>query len=295
MRNKNTYPVIIALILFAGSLNGQIYHFNNMFFEEWYSFNPAAAIAQRQTSVALNTNLTGSGIDNAPANYSLTGQTALTEKMGIGVRFNQYNRGYFKTTNFVGSYAYSINVGSAHTINLGLSFGVNNESFSIANIDVMQTEDPKLQNDNISKKTFINEFGVHYTWNGVNAGFAAPYLFQGYNRYLAYASYNYEIPNIENFAVMPNLLFQYLPEKKGQADIVVKINYDMVWGAFSYRTNKDMVASVGANYLNFGFGYAFGFNQGDISTIVSNNHEILLRYNMNSGNNKNASPKQPWK
>ena len=293
---KYILPIIITALCIH--VDAQIYSDRNMVYEDLFQINPSAANLTNNTSVLLSTSIAGNGIDNAPNSNNLLFRTSIDENMGAGLRLSYDQRGLFNTTDVVGSYAYAVKLAANHKLHFGLSLGVNIQKFDAANANVLHANDPRLQESTESEYTLMNEFGLHYTWDALNVGFVAPYLFQGYNRYIAYTSYSYDTPWVEKLQVMPNVMYQYLPEDVHQVDMGLKFKYDPVWVAYTYRTNNDMVFAMGVGYLNFNFAYAYEFNNSTLSNITGIIHEVMLSYNFDMSWSKGKASheigKMPW-
>ncbi len=281
------------LLVITGALYAQVYTTPNIYFEEWYQVNSAAANLDGRTSVMASSNISSSGIEGAPLSNGILFRTGITGDMGAGLRLNRDERGNFRTTSMVASYAYRVQVLSEHKIHFGLSLGVNSQNFDLSNTDVFDTEDPLLQADDSRKNLLMNEVGVHYRWNALQAGVAANYLVQKYNHFMGYATYSYPIPGVEKLYVSPYLLYQQLPEITGQLDLSLKVGYDMFWCSYSYKTNRDMVAAFGVSYFNFDLAYGYKFNRSELASVVSCANQIILRYNFRESGGGKAD-KKPW-
>jgi type IX secretion system PorP/SprF family membrane protein len=286
--------ILFLFILVTAGLHGQAYNSPNMFYEEWYLLNPSAANLYGNSSVMASSNISSSGIEGAPLANHLLYRTGITDNMGAGLRLNRDVRGNFRTTSMVGSYAYNIQVFSEHYVHFGLSLGVNVQNFDVIHIDVFDTEDPLLQGNDYRKGILMNEVGVHYHWKGLQVGAVGSYLLQSNNHFLTYASYKYDIPGVDKLYVVPNILYQNLPEYENQLDMVLKVGYDIFWCAYSYKTNQDMVAAFGLSYFNFDLGYGYKFSNAEMSSITSCANHIFLRYNFGSSllsaNHRKATP-----
>jgi len=164
----------------------------------------------------------------------------------------------------------------------------------VVHVDVFDTEDPLLQNGDYRKNTLMNEVGIHYNWKDLEVGAVGSYLLQSHNHIMTYAAYTYAIPGVDKLYVVPNVLYQYLPEYENQLHAALKIGYDMFWAAYSYVTNKDMMAAAGVSYFNFDLGYAYKFSNAEMARIASFSNQIFLRYNFQRDNNRAQGQPAPW-
>jgi len=297
MKKITTY-IVLSFFLFSAGM-AQVYNRNNLYFEDYYIFNPASILSTQNFRATMNTNLSNAGFRDSPKNFNLMLGGQVSDKMGGGVKINSDIRGAFNNTKVLASYAYKIKLGeTAHQLSMGLSLGVFSQRFNASDISATDMDDKVLQSDYYNKSYFMNEIGFDYHWNNLNVGLSAPYVLQLYNHYMAYATYQYTIPTFTDLKLYPVLLYQHLPEYKSQLDIGFKSQYKYVWASFLYRTNNDVLAGMGVHYSRYRLGYSFGFNNRVLSTIAMGTHEIMFSYDFNlSFKPRKASydnEKMPW-
>jgi type IX secretion system PorP/SprF family membrane protein len=303
MAIKEIYKLLhmAALMCIAAMGNAQVNNRYNLFYEELYAFNPAAANLSKNFSASLNANLlnAGAGFGNTPRTISLFVNGPFNEKTGLGIRVVSSTRGAFNTNNVLGSYSYKIKLGSDdHFLNMGLSAGMYWQSFEIGQINATYMDDNALTSSYYNKKYFLNEIGILYKWHNLLAGFSAPYVIQLYNQYFAHVSYNYAVPGADGFEISPNILYQYLPEHIHQVDISLKLKYNFVWAGYTYKTNNSMLTALGIIYKRYALCYSYEFNNKAFSVISNSSHEVMLRYNFNmqlkSRKASYSKDKMPW-
>jgi len=274
--------IISILILIVFSVDAQINIKNNLYFDNWYSINPAAIAQNNIYNASLNSNITSNGIEGAPKSYRLFLDGPMGKNAGVGIRIVNDTRGAFTVNNLLGSYAYILRLGTdgEHVINMAISAGVSLERFDTRNINAEQY-DPRLDSETNKKDYFMNEIGFSYSWDNLNVGFVAPYLMQGYGQYIAYSSYRYELPNVDGFEITPILFYQYLPENISQFDMTAKFKYKPVWASFTYRSNGNALLALGAELKGFRFAYAYELNNSTSTDVSGAIHEIMLSYKFN--------------
>ncbi|NBC83333.1 MAG: type IX secretion system membrane protein PorP/SprF [Bacteroidetes bacterium] len=294
---KRTLSYIILSVLLMAGLKAQVFNRNNLYFADYYTLNPAAALSVQNFRATLNSNLSNAGFQEAPKTLGVMLSGALSEKTGIGLKVTTDTRGAFRNNKVLGSYAYKVRL-SESELNLGLSMGVFTQKFDMAGIDAQDMEDRVLQTDYYNKYYFMNVIGIDYRWNNLNVGVSAPNVLQLYNHYMGYATYKYAIPTLPDLELYPMVLYQHLPEYKSQLDGGIKIQYQYVWASYLYRTNNDMLAALGIRYSRYKLGYSFGWNNKEFSTVALGTHEIVLSYEFNlSFTPRKASydkNKMPW-
>ncbi|NJK94252.1 MAG: PorP/SprF family type IX secretion system membrane protein [Bacteroidales bacterium] len=297
MKKAITY-LIFSILVSAGAY-AQVYNRNNLYFEDYYVFNPAATLSSQSFRATLHANLSNAGFQDAPRTFGLMLGGPFSENMAGGLKIASDTRGAFINTKVLASYAYGVKFGeTGHKVNMGLSMGVFSQKFDVAGINALDIEDKVLQSDYYNKSYFMNEFGFDYLWNDLKVGFSAPNAIQLYNHYIAYATYRYAIPTLTDLEIYPLLLYQHLPEYKSQLDAGFKAKYKYVWVSFLYRTNNDVLTALGMHVSRYKLAYSFGFNNKEFSTVALGTHEIMFSYDFNlSFTPRKASfdkDKMPW-
>lgn len=300
MKKSIILILFLGMICLASGLKAQIYNNNNLYYQDLYLINPAASNLDDEFQAGIISNFVNAGYEGAPTRVSLMVSGPFSDKVGVGLRLFNDSRGAFRTNNLVASYAYKIRLSEQdHSLSMGLSAGMYWQNFQVSQINAVQMDDPTLLNaDDYNRRHFVNEFGLLYQWKKLMVGFSAPYVVQLYNHYMAHASYTYEFPTVEGFALTPMVLYQYLPEKKSQVDGSLKFSYKPVWAAFTYRSNNNLLTAVGINYQKFELSYNYEINNKELSILSGSTHDIMLKYRFNlSFKSKSASydkEKMPW-
>jgi type IX secretion system PorP/SprF family membrane protein len=276
---------VIASCAFFTRSSGQITNRFNLYYEDLYSINPAAAGEKDYFNASLNTNLSNTGFEGSPETIALLFSGPLNQKTGVGLQVIHDSRGAFKSTNVVGSYAYSLKLGSEgkHVLNLGLSAGFYWQNFNRGEIDAVDMDDEVLSpgSDYYKKSFFVNEVGALYSWKNLLVSVSAPYLAQLNNHYRAFATYGYQLPNMKKMKIYPQILYRHLPENVDQLDAGIKFKYNMVWASVGYRTDNSILSALGIYYKKYRFTYSYNFNNSPLAHISTGTHEIMLSYNFN--------------
>lgn len=294
-----TITAIFALITRSSA---QITNRINLYYEDLYSINPAAAGENNFFNASLNTNLSNTGFEGSPKTMALLLSGPLNENTGIGIQVIRDSRGAFNSNNVVGSYAYNIKFGSEgeHVVNFGLSAGFYWQNFNRGEIDAVDMDDKVLStnSDYYNKRYFVNEVGAMYSWNNLLVSVSAPYLAQFNNHYRAFATYGYQFSNVEDLTIYPQVLYRHLPENVNQLDAGVKFKYDMIWAAVGYRTDNSILSALGVKYRDYRLTYSYNFNNSALTHISKGTHEIMLTYtfNLNFSKKKASYDKKnmPW-
>ncbi|MCD4769272.1 MAG: type IX secretion system membrane protein PorP/SprF [Bacteroidales bacterium] len=314
---KKRELLYIILFLFALNLNAQQLPVYSQYLFNKYLINPAVAGADGFTSFNLTAREQWLGYSGAPRTYSFSYQTRLLKRsyilkntsvkkrvfrpksdgrVGIGGYVFSDQNGLVKRTGIQGTYSY-------HTWLYGgteLSFGLSGTAFHFRiDEDQIMFEDPDdpILNTDLRKGVIVPDanFGVYLLNYRYNVGFSIEQLFEsfaklgnpGYDNLMMMRHYylfgSYTHPITVETDLQPNFLFKMSELLKPQVDIGV--NYllrEDFWAGLSYRTGNIIIASVGARFDGFYFGYSFDFSFNEIQHVTYGSHEIMLAMKIGS-------------
>jgi type IX secretion system PorP/SprF family membrane protein len=303
---------ISAVVLFLSfNMNAQQLPLYSQYLFNKYLINPAVAGSDGYTSFNLTAREQWLGYSGAPRTYSFSYQTRLMKKsyqlrnrgvkktifrarsegkVGLGGYVFSDKNGLVQRTGMQATYAY-------HTRLYGgtqLSFGLSATAFHFRiNEDLIKFEDPNdpILFGDLRKGIFVPDanFGVYLLNYRYNIGFSIEQLFQSFAKfgnpsydnltlmrhYYLFGSYAYPI-NTES-DIQPNFMFRMSEQWKPQVD--VGVNYLLrqdFWAGLSYRTGSAIIASIGARYDIFYFGYSFDFSMNEIQSVTYGSHEIMI-------------------
>lgn len=279
IRMKGFGVLLIFLNLFFSGVNAQISNPYNLYFEDMYTINPAAVVERNNFYATMNSNLSHAGFENAPETYGLYLGGRMWNQGGLGLRLLTDSRGAFTMNTVAGTYAYQVRLfNENHKLHLGLSLGYSWQKFETGQITAMDMDDPVLQSSDFTEDYFVNDFGFIYTFKGLTLGASALYFIQPYQHYYAFGNYRFDFENIQGFELTPMVCYQYLPEQQNQADLGLKLRYMPVWTAVNYRTNENIIFSIGANLNPVYLAYSYEFNNNELSNLSRRTHEIMLSF-----------------
>ncbi len=277
---KKNIQMLLAVILLTGSFQSraQLLNTYNLYDQEGYIINPAFIGNNEKISTFLLSHLTMSDIQGAPKNLFFGVSGPISDNAAIGTQIDNNERGLLKSTSWVVSYAYTIQLKERQSLNFGVSGGMAWQTLDHSNIVAENKNDPAMVKGYYDKTIFEGNAGFIYRNNDFLFSASAPHIFQFYHHYVGYASYKYDIPNSE-FTLLPNILFQTIPKNNFQFDAGVSVKYtNNFWISGKYRSNKNVVMSLGFDLKDLGLAYSYEINNSSLAHIAKSNHEIMLFY-----------------
>jgi len=269
-----------------------------------YLVHPAAAGIGNCGKIRFTGRNQWSGVSDAPSLQTLSFQTSVGDKSGVGgILFNDKN-GFHSQQGIIGTYAYHIELGRIDDVNL-LSFGlsvmlvqnsVDESSFT--------TPDPVITQI-IQSRNYVNaDFGMAYHNKGFFSYFTVKNLllsarnlyddsYESLNlrRYLVTAGYYFDGDKIQ---FEPSAMLQIV-ERTGEkfvdlnAKVYKKFNNAQVWAGVSYRQGFDgnsieelryLSPIVGINYKRAMIAYTYTKQTGDFLFDDAGYHQISLGFNV---------------
>ncbi len=318
---KRVVFIVVAILFMAFKLSAQQLPLYSQYLFNKYLINPAVAGSDGYTSFNLTAREQWLGYSGAPRTYSFSYQTRMLKrsyilrntnarrrvfrpksegKVGLGGYVFSDKNGLVQRTGAQFTYAY-------HTWLYGetqLSFGISATAFHFRiNEDEIMFEDPDdpILLSDLRQGIFVPDanFGVYLLNYRYNLGFSIEQLFQSYGKignssydnltlmrhYYLFGSYTYPI-SVES-EIQPNFMFRMSEQWKPQVDI--GMNYLLrqdFWAGLSYRTGNVFIASVGARFESFYFGYSFDFSFNEIQSVTYGSHEIMVAMKIGSSSRR---------
>ncbi len=279
-----------------------------------YLVHPAAAGIGNCGKIRFTARAQWLGESDAPALQTLSFQTRIGEKGGIGaVLFNDKN-GYHSQQGILGTYAYHIDLGradEAHQLSFGLSLmavqnSVDESNFHFSYFDPAGNPeiDPAISYVVSSRNYFNSDVGIAYHKDGLFSYLTAKNLLLAarnlYNddyeslnlrRYLFTLGYYFgeDYP----FQFEPSIMGQYVESTKEKfmdfnMKVYKKFDESQIWLAGSYRrafegNNPEDLQYItgifGVNYRKFLFSYTYTYQYNDVVFDNGGYHQITLGYN----------------
>ncbi len=284
--------------------------------DNYYLIHPSMAGASNCAKLRLTGRQQWGGQDQAPALQTMSFNTAVSEKSGIGmIAFNDKN-GYHSQTGTKLTYAHHL-MFSRSTADLNmLSFGISG-AFIQSRLDetAFTVFDPIIYGGITQKDSYFNldvgasyhfmEFFTHVTVKNLMANrreiYSAGIESDNLRKYLWSVGANFG--DEEGLMIEPSLMIQVTEQTKEKAiDLNAKaykqLEFGKIWGGLSYRRsfegtqyiqNVGFVAEqklqyvtpfLGINYKQFMFAYSYNKVLGDVRFDNAGYHQITIGLNL---------------
>ena len=303
-------------------------------------YNPAATGMEFFTDVSGNFRRQWTGFENAPRSFVLgvssrmmeteyinpnspyslyISDNSLYKKVGdpeikrtpkphaIGAFLLDERNGPIHNMSLMGNYAYHLKFSETNYLSLGLGLGISRTSTDVAELTVIEENDPTYQNyithDNSNVYIDAN-FGLTYYGENFYAGYSATQL----RRNHIYKQENSEDAKLilhhnlaggyifhlsETMELYPTVLLRYTDPAPVEVEASLRMRLDKkIWFGAGYRKDDAVSAQFGmtiSNKLNFGYSYAFSTS--DMRTQNDGTHELSLGLMIH---NSVAAPKLMW-
>ncbi|MBR9913626.1 MAG: type IX secretion system membrane protein PorP/SprF [Algicola sp.] len=297
---KKFYIIIVLLI--ATQVYGQQDPQYTQYMYNMNVINPAYAGSKENLSFGLLYRTQWTGIEGAPKTGTFFGHLPVGEKVGLGLSIISDEVGPIKETNAYADFSYTLKLGGEHRLAFGVKAGATFHDIGLADIDLIDPNDPFFQN-------------INTTTPNIGAGF----FYYTDNYYLAAS-----VPNILNsvhldangnkigsedshYFVTGGYVFELSDNAKLKPSFLVK-------SAFSAPTSFDVNLNalfyekfeIGASYrlddsfsglVNFAItpsvriGYAYDSVTSDIKKYAPASHEFLLLFDLNFPKKVSRSPR----
>lgn len=318
--NIKLLPLILLLLssLFGFSQEG-IPVYSDYLADNLYLVHPSMAGATNKAQLRLTARQQWFDQKEAPNLQTLSFNTRLGERSGIGAIIYNDKNGYHSQTGGYLTYAhhlmFSRDERALNQLSFGLSVGLtqsrlDEREFDLADFDpiiagIMQSS--TYFNVDAGMSYNFLDFAAHFTVKNIifqnRSIYTEKYESNNQRKYLlsmgyAFGSYN------NPWIFEPSVLFQLTErteEKAIDANFKAyrKMDFGKVWGGLSYRRSFDgaeyrsgtqvkseklqyITPVVGLNYNNFLFAYTYSYQAGNVTFENGGFHQITLGYDFGS-------------
>lgn len=285
--------------------------------DNYYLIHPSMAGAANCAKVRLTARQQWMDSDKAPMLQTLSFNTAVGERSGVGIiAFNDRN-GYHSQTGAKLTYAHHLLFSRDKTDLNMLSFGLS-AGIVQSRLDESEFEeyDPNVHGGMNQKDSYFNiDLGASYHYLDFFAHFTIKNLLatkrdiytdiesDNLRKYLL--SMGYVFGDEDRIQFEPSIMFQYVDETKEKTiDLNIKAYKDFefakLWAGLSYRRSFDkaeylsggttgsakeqslqyLSPLIGVNYKNFMFAYTYSHIMGDVKYDSGGFHQITLGINL---------------
>jgi len=244
------------------------------------------------------------GFKGAPKTYSLTADIPVKFfNSGIGFTYINDNIGPEHTNNFYIDYAYHIHLGRDIRLGMGLKAGFKVYSADFSNVGQDGVADEEFAS-NINGD-FMPNFGLGLFLYGQKYyfGLSSPKLVNHKYENTSNASGGeerhyfiiggYVLPINDQVVFKPSVAVKFVKNAPASYDISANFMlYDRFWAGLAYRSG-DAISFLTQFEVTerLSIGYAYDITLSKIRTTSSGSHEIMLRFDLKSVNDKIRSPR----
>lgn len=303
--------LLVVTLMLTRELHAQQLPIFSQYLMNGLMVNPAMAGYDGYTSINATARQQWLGFKEAPQTYAASWQSRLFRKSYkiVNNPFRSKNMLIPSTRGRVGLGAYIINDLNAQVARTGASFtyayhiSLNNQqlSFGLAvkafqyrifteSLTFGESGDPVLNGD-FNKVAFSPDadFGVLFNGYSYFVGGSVSNLlqtsvliggnsvanFKTFRHYWLMGGYRFTLT--QELDLEPSVLLKTTENWNPQGDFSLRLYYvNLLWGGFSYRTNKSLITLVGIRIENIYFGYSFDYSMAEIGNFNWGSHEITI-------------------
>jgi len=255
------------------------YKQNNMF-----NVNPAYAAKGDGINIIIDAQSQNNGVAYSNKNLMAGMYAKVSDKQAIGGKIITDTRGAFQLLKADLSYAYIAKFAENHSLTLGLSAGILNNTLltsRIENYQALNQTDPTLTKSYYNTTQFSAGVGLLYNYKALDLSVSLPQIVstnQTINTYL-HAAVFYAIKAGTKFKITPWVSYQNIPVTKPLGTGMLKVAYkDLLWIQAGYQTNSSFSASFGVLVENIGISYGYNMSNSNFTTVSSGRQEVTLSY-----------------
>ncbi|WP_040282322.1 PorP/SprF family type IX secretion system membrane protein [Psychroserpens damuponensis] len=297
---KNFYIIIVLLI--ATQVYGQQDPQYTQYMYNMNVINPAYAGSKENLSFGLLYRTQWTGIDGAPKTATFFGHAPVGEKVGLGLSVISDQVGPVKETNAYADFSYTLKLGGEHNLAFGIKAGATFHDIGLADIDLIDPNDPFFQNINTTTPNIGAGFfyytdkyylagsvpnilsSVHLDANGNKIGSEeAHYFFTG----------GYVFDLSANTELKPSFMVKSAFGAPTSFDVNLNARFfkKLELGA-SYRLDDSFSGLINfAITPSLRIGYAYDAVTSDIKEYAPASHEFLLLFDLNFPKKVSRSPR----
>lgn len=302
MRIKNTFKFVLLSLLMAAAtgVSAQQIIQSNLYYVNYYSFNPASAGSDDVFSAFLSHRKQWMGLNGAPVTSALSVHTPVGKHVGFGGNIMVDKTDVLSRVFGSLSYAYHVPLAKNHTLSFGVSAGIMQNKLNVDDVVVPDPSDVVLAPGYYSGTTIFGDFGIRYKWKGLVIGAAAPKLFESsidfeklsdeyfeiQRQYIFHGGYDISLLK-GKFKITPSGVYRFFPNGVSQFDANLHLKWDdKYWLGGTYRQEAGYIVSGGLKIAEqVSLGYAYEFATEGIGARSTGSHEAILGFTL-GGNRK---------
>ncbi|WP_179009323.1 PorP/SprF family type IX secretion system membrane protein [Winogradskyella forsetii] len=294
---------IIAVLLMALQMHGQQDPQYTQYMYNMNIVNPAYAGSREGLSFGLLYRNQWSRIEGGPETGTFFGHTPIGSNLGLGLSVIADQIGPVKETNAYVDVSYTLNLGGEHKLAFGVKAGATFHDIGLAGIEIVNTDDPFL-NQNINSTTPNIGAGFFYYTNKYYVSLSVPNLLSSVHLDNDGRKIGSET---QHYFLTGGYVFDLSPNTELKPSVMVKSAFDAPT-SFDVNLNARFFKKfeIGASYrlddsfsglVNFALtdglriGYAYDAISSDIKAYAPASHEIMLLFDLNFPKRVSRSPR----
>jgi len=274
---------IISLCFFLQTLNAQQSTSLNLYAQNMFLYNPAAAGFNTNFHAFMHHVSSTAEFEDAAQNLVFGAHGSVAENMGIGALVTANSYGLFENQQALFAYSYRIKLGEKNALRFGISAGAQKSFLNSSKLVVFDNGDANLLPELYTKAGFFTGFGLNLTFQNINLDLSAPNLYDTQTQQTLEVmagglSYNLLAMN-KSLLVQPSVFVKMDKNSPMILDGYLLVSFkQMVWTQAGYRHNRGIMAGMGIAIKGMGIAYAYGFNTGVLSQLAGGSHEIMVSF-----------------
>lgn len=294
---------IIAVLLLAFQMHGQQDPQYTQYMYNMNIVNPAYAGSREGLSFGLLYRNQWSRIEGGPETGTFFGHTPIGSNLGLGLSVISDQIGPVKETNAYVDVSYTLNLGGEHKLAFGVKGGATFHDIGLAGIDIVDEDDPFL-NQNINSTTPNIGAGFFYYTEKYYVSLSVPNLLSSVHLDSDGRKIGSET---QHYFLTGGYVFDLSPNTELKPSVMVKSSFDAPT-SFDVNLNARFFKKfeIGASYrlddsfsglVNFALtdglriGYAYDAISSDIKAYAPASHEIMLLFDLNFPKRVSRSPR----
>lgn len=300
IKNK-IFSTLILLIGIISVVSAQQEPMYTQYMHNAITVNPGYAGSREMLSIGLLHRTQWSGIDGAPTTQTFFLHSPLARtNMGAGLTVTNDKIGPSNQTWINGDISYSIKIGEKSKLSFGLKGGFTRNKVILSNLTTASEVGDAAQVDLTGSIQPNIGFGMYYSSRKWYLGAAIPRMTKNKltteksieePHYYLIAGYIFDLGS--NLKLKTSALSKMVEGSPFSFDLSANflIN-DKIWLGAAYRHQESVSFLLGYQFTDqLLLGYSYDYSLGEIGSINSGSHEIMLTYDLNISKNKVISPR----
>lgn len=269
-------------------------------------YNPAWAGDRDIPGISLLSRQQWVSWEGSPSASLLNFHTRLPDKnVGVGMSLEYERMGPAQWGGLIGMYSYTLQLGPASTLNLGLQGEFRLLQVKIAQLQLVDQGDPLYGEDPGIK--FQPNFGIGaaFVRGNFHAGISLPQMLKNTltpyegeasrwsrSQQVFYLDLGWHQTIKENISLDPSLLLAFASGRSPLIELAGLVHFgEKISLGAMYRFDQTLGGMISYKHMNrYVFGYSYDLSLGKLMTNVGT-HEIFLGYNLPFNSIKTMSPR----